>query len=347
MTNEHGHAGRTGTGGTTWPLLLGGLLLLGGCREIGVTTRIAPDGSLERIEELIQDEDDSGETAWLLPDGPGWERSATTTDSAGKQHTVWSREFADARALDADLAARPADGIALCSRVSLERRRGLFSTTYEWRESLPSVFPFNEVPLEAWFSPEEISLIQEGEADSTLGERVEEWQTANLLEHFHRLLVAESERLGLTELTPARIEAEKERLFTALRAAEDDIDFEDLGADLLRHTRPVLGPQTDRLGGAAEAFEKDFKPFESFTSRASGESHTFTVVMPGQVLDTNAEEVVGSRVSWQDSAERTLYGESVMSVQSRVTHTGRLIVVLVVALALIGLTFVLVARRRL
>ena len=90
----------------------------------------------------------------------------------------------------------------------------------------------------------------------------------------------------------------------------------------------------------------DFEPFESFTSRAGGESHTFTVVMPGQILDTNAEEVVGSRVSWQDSADRTLYGESVMWVQSRVTHTGRLIVILVLALALIGVTLVLTARRR-
>lgn len=341
------HDGPTQASAATRMLLLGALLMLSGCREIGITTRIAADGSLERIEELVQDDDDSGETAWILPDGPGWERSATTTDSAGKRHTVWSREFADAQALDADLAARPADGIALRSRVSLEIRRGLFSTTYEWRESLPSVFPFNEVPLEAWFSSEEISLIQGGEADSTLGERVEEWQTTNLLEHFHRLLVAESDRLGLTELTPARLEAEKERLFTALRAAEDDIDFEDLGADLLRHARPVLGPQTDRLEGAAEAFEMDSRPFESFTSRASGESHTFTVVMPGQVLDTNAEEVVGSRVSWQDSADRALYGDAVMTAVSRVTHTGRLIAVVVVALGLIALTLVLMARRRL
>ncbi len=345
--NEHGHAGRTGTVGTTWPLLLGGLLLLGGCREIGVTTRISPDGSLERIEELVQDDDDSGETAWILPDGPGWEHSATTTDSTGKRHTVWSRAFTDASALDADLAARPAEGIALCSRVSLERRRGLFSTTYEWRESLPSVFPFSEVPLTSWFSPEEIRLIQEGEADSTLSERAEEWQIANLMEHFYRLLVEESERSGLTDPGPARIEAEKDRLLEVWHGAEDDIDPENAGADLLRLSRPVLGPHTDRLQGVAEAFERDFEPFASFTDRAGGESHTFTVVMPGQILDTNAEEVVGSRVSWQDSAERALYGDAVMTAVSRVTHTGRLIVVLVVALALIGLTFVLVARRRL
>ncbi len=330
-------------GGTSF--LLGAVLLLGGCREIGITTRISADGSLERIEELRQDKDDSGETAWLLPSSPGWEQSPTAVDTSGERTTTWNRRFARVEELAADLTGRPGPGIALRSRVSLTRRDRIFSTLYEWKEILPTTLPFQDEPLPAWFSGDEIALLQSGEADSTLSTRADDWQTRNIFAHFHRLLVEEARRLDSQEPTSARIEAEKERLFAYLIEHKDDIDLEQLGTEMLRLSQSVLGPGIDRLSGAAEAFDRDFEPFNDFTGRAGGESLTFTVVMPGQILDTNAREVVGSSASWKDSADGTIYADVVMSAQSRVTRTGRVVIALLLAVMLVGSTVVLLLRR--
>jgi hypothetical protein len=331
------------TGGAS--ILLGALLLLGGCREIGITTRISADGSLERIEELRQDKDDSGPTAWLLPSGPGWEQSPTSIDSSGERTTTWNRRFARVEELAADLDARPASEIALRSRVSLIRRDRLFSTLYEWKEILPTTLPFQDEPLAEWFSGEEIALLQSGEADSTLSSRADDWQARNIFGHFHRLLVEEARRLSSGEPSPARIEAEKEHFFSYLMEHKDDIDLEHLGTELLRLSRSVLGPGTDRLSSAAAAFDRDFAPFNDFTDRAGGESLTFTVVMPGQILDTNARDVVGSSASWKDTAGGTIYADVVMSVQSRVTRTGRVVAALLLVVLLVGSTVVLLLRR--
>jgi hypothetical protein len=67
--------------------------------------------------------------------------------------------------------------------------------------------------------------------------------------------------------------------------------------------------------------------------------------MPGQILDTNARDVVGSSASWKDTAGGTIYADVVMSVQSRVTRTGRVVAALLLVVLLVGSTVVLLLRR--
>jgi hypothetical protein len=70
--------------------------------------------------------------------------------------------------------------------------------------------------------------------------------------------------------------------------------------------------------------------------------YTNTVVMPGIVLDTNADEVKGTTVSWRFSANQFMLGDYTMWVESRVMNTWAVILTGITAL---GLTGVLVALR--
>ncbi len=332
-------------------ILVAGFLLvplfLGGCKEFEITTEIARDGSLLRTVAVQGDSSGFGETVLALPAAPGW-RTSSRPDSE-EVGTIWygfEREFRRVGDLQADIEARPGNRWAVRSRVGLEKRHRWFVTWWTWTEAYDSAWPFADPPPEDYFTPEELIRLQNDEADSTLSARGERWQIRTLYEQFFIRLRRGAVRLDDPDLVPERLDEEKETLFETVIAAADEADEDELVEVLLTTCTDFFA--TSAVAGLRpeiEDFNRLYREFSSWHEMFSGEGYIHQVVMPGVIIDSNADEVHMNTARWEIEPGELLYFPFSVEVTSRATNVTLLIAAGIVLAGLIAILAVLALRR--
>jgi hypothetical protein len=330
------------------PCLLAALLVFSGCQEIQITTRIEPNGSLERI--IIVEGDSSGvEAGYPIPDDPSWSVEIVAgpeeEDSKPFLHTFRKR-FRSVRALNREIAGTGEPELRITSRAELTRRYRWFSTILTYRERYEPYYPFRTLPLADHFTAEEIETIRHGEADSILENRAEHWMIRNYFEDLFESMLRGAERLNDPDLTPAYLTTRREELYNSLITAADEEDLDDLQEVIMNISRDIY--KTDAVDGLrpeVEDFQRRLNEYEAFESKTGGETYKHTVVMPGLILDTNASEIEGNSVTWELSNNDAVWLEYEMWVQSRVTNRWVIGFAIVILAALVAGVVVLVVKR--
>jgi hypothetical protein len=330
------------------PCLVGALLVLSGCQEIQITTRIEPNGSLERI--IVVEGDSSGvEAGYPIPDDPSWsvEVVAGPEDEESKPflHT-YRKRFRSVRQLNREIAGTGEPELRITSRAELTRRYRWFSTILTYRERYEPYYPFRTIPLAEYFTAEEIETVRSGDADSTLEKRAEDWMIRNYFKDLFDSMLRGAERLSDPDLTPAYLTARREDLFAALIPAAEENDFEDLHEVVLEVGRAVYETDAvERLRPEVEGFKQRLEEYEAFESKAGGETYKHVVTMPGLILDTNATEIEGNNVTWELDTYDAIWFEYEMWVESRVTPRWAIGVAIALLAAMVAGLVVLVVRR--
>jgi hypothetical protein len=344
------------------------IILTNGCEDTTTTTEIFPDGSCQRTIVVKSDSNDIFNDAFFVPKSPSWtvdqkwETLGKKTDTGGNKQFIYTAKkfFPGVTELNDEWSQKQGDSYKVKINVSLEKRFAWFFTYFSYQEIYRDFFPFRQVPLEEYFSPEELKIVKLSLADEDrakeiypedilkkIGEKFDTWTARAIFEEFYLILLEEVKKLNRPDLKPELMVSQKEALFTECR----DINWFEKGwtMDMLKKCEVIL-----QTTGIVKIWEQDKKAFSQFEGKMQaldsliGDEFTNEVIMPGLITDTNAETVKGRKVTWNFKMDNFFLTDYEMWVTSRrvnwwVVGIAAFLLILVLAALIAG---TLIHRKR-
>ncbi len=314
------------------------LLTMSGCNEsYTVVTSLFADGSCDRIITVTADSGKVPDVAFPLPIDSSWEISWKAPKQKGEKYLFTARKhFVSVDSLSREYA-RMTDSNKIKITIIVEKEFRWFYTYFTYKENYEAFNPFRLIPIAQFMTEDEVHRYLAGERSDSLKKKREAWEERNMFEEYYRGLVEAAHKMNNPSLPVSLIEAKKEDLFAHLMSSKND--------DVAKETAVALGtPVVLKLGKELKALVDGIVRRSEVASRADGD-YVSTVVMPGTLLDTNAEEVKGNSVVWRFSDEHLGLADFEMHVQSRSVNVWALAVTGSIVLALIIFPVVIRLRR--
>lgn len=325
--------------------LICALMLIVGCKDIQISTQINPDGSCERIIVVTGDSTAVASAVYPLPDSLSWsmEVEKDEEDDAIYIYT-FKKSFRKVNDLNQELSTEGGEEFQIKIQVELRKRFRWFYTFLTYREIYKALSPFNAVPLREAFPEEEVKNPFDDEAGKEMNKRAEEWIFQNLFEEYINLLIEGAEELQDPAFPPAIVETEKDTLFTIFRKIVDEDEPEDVIGFVLETTAEVFQTEAvwrlqERIEGLSERVDRFF----SFLGKIAEEDYHHTVTIPGLIVDTNAEDVQGNSVSWDEIDFSWIDME--MWVESRIANKWAVWVTAILLLVGVAAVILITLRR--
>jgi hypothetical protein len=306
------------------------LFAVSGCREnYTVVTSLLPDGSCDRIITVTSDSGKIPDVALPLPVDSTWQISWNAPAKKGEKYVFTARKhFASFEDLSREYA-RQRDSNKINIAITAAKSFRWFYTYFTYRETYGEFNPFRLVPLSQFMTQDEVRRYLAGEKSDSLKKKRDAWEQRNMFEEFYRGLIEAASGLNDPTLPVSLIESKKEELFVGLMRSKSN--------DVTNEVATVLGtPAVRKLSKDLKALVEGIMHKTEIASKAGGD-YVSTVVMPGTILDTNAEEVKGNSVVWRFTDEHLSMADYVMQVESRSINVWALIVTGLVVLLLIAL----------
>lgn len=354
-------------------LALSACLLFPGCLETyDVTTVVSADGTCERVITLKRDSRKLPSGAFPVPVDSSWTcawsetTKAAATDgpgSGGREYIYRAKKrFSDFEELNRAYPPQR-DPANLEIRVRVEKKFRWFYTYYVYDETYGRFDPLHDpIQPSAFLTEEEIQRFMSSEKpDSLLEAKWKLWDQRKKEEWAFVLLIDLVRKKNDPALPVSLFEQHKERLIAAFshdsssgggaarkkgqkgrpspKVQEPGVNGEvlEVMARVLNTTAVWgLSAGLDSLG--AEFFRRD-----SVAGRANG-AYTNTVVVPGVIVETNAQEVRGTTAVWRFNHEHLALADYHMTVESRVVNLWAMIVSGIVVL--MAIVFPMFHRRR-
>jgi hypothetical protein len=350
--------------------ILGFLLILGGCKDIRTVTRIYSGGSCERTIVVVSDTTDFEEVTYPLPIENDWTIQTEEVEEEGKirYQRTYKKRFSKVSRLNAELE-RSGEELILPISVRLKKRFRWFSTFYEYHESYQSFFPFHSLPMEVYLTEEEIRLYHEGsdttgvhkinpDADEddlevyrappdSIEDKIEDWANRNVFEVFFQELIHGAQRLDEPGLTKEIIETHKEKLYQTVFQMDTDLDDENVIPEILRVSSEILGTDlVNQLRPEITEAVDEIRIKMDYVEETASNSYENQVIMPGLVMDTNADEIEGNRLSWSIDPDAFMHKDYEMWAESRIVNRWAVWVTGGILLMVLGILIVLTVRGR-
>ena len=322
------------------------LLLSIGCKKIEIRTQVHEDGSLERIVTV-----DSSAVNWCaypVPRGGDW-TVEFNEDESGDTVYVARRLFRDAAELNGEFDRSAEDSLRINSRVELDVKFRWFTTRLIYRERFMLFSPFRHFLLDSVMTAEEREKYMTGAEDSTLEEKLQSWDSRVIPEQLYRILLGAAYRLRDPGLPVELIRQRKQELFEAIGEMDLEESADAYLAALLSACEKALETTAiRRLEDDIAPFAESLAAYFHMAEKMIGEEYENTVVMPGLILDTNAPELEGNRVTWTFDADDFHYRDREMWVESRIVNRTMIAITAFVLLLLMAalIAGALTARRR-
>jgi hypothetical protein len=142
------------------------VILASGCLEYTVTTRVLPDGSIERTILVKGDSADILKGSLPVPIDTTWEISAwyekkSEGDSTGKQQYVYkaSKVFRNSAELNKELNHSVEGEGPILREVRVEKKFRWFNTFYTYAETYKQTFPFHRKPVDEFLNDKELEIV--------------------------------------------------------------------------------------------------------------------------------------------------------------------------------------------
>ncbi len=328
------------------------LVLLAGCRrDIVTTTQVRPDGSFERTVTVSGDSSVVLSGSFPIPRDSTWTISKKMEgEKKGDKNLTYTarKAFRNVRDLNAELGLRKDSVLQVQISVALDKRFRWFNTFYVYRETYKASCPFSRVSISEFLNTKELELyyqMVDTLDKDTLGldKKFNAWNERAVLEDLYRVLLHEAETIQDPALTPRTIAIRKDQLFRVLQS-----DSIDLGKDqkLLQFLETFFRTKSVRkMSPAIIRFGKEFETKQAFLSQMMDDRYTNQTVLPGIVLNTNAQGIEGGKAVWKFNGRRFLWADFEMRMESRVVNRGALYITAALLLAVFAGIAVLVLKR--
>lgn len=339
------------------------MIVINGCEETTTTTEIFPDGSCRRTVLVKSHSDEIFKYGFPLPTDPSWtivekwEKEEGSKVFGSSKQFVYTAEkfFPGVSDMNAEYAQTAADPLKIKVEVKLEKRFAWFFNYLTYREVYRKFFPFEPVPMEEYFSPEELEVLKLQLTDDEKSKEVypeetlkrvekkfESWYGRSLFEEFHRVVMANAKYLEGSQLKPGEIESRKEALYTAIFGGYQFLDDVPVCSQMFEKYEEVLkSSDIHKVRGGNEAVFNELEDKFHALDDVLLDEFVNTVTLPGLLTDTNAGAVTGNRVSWEFGVGDLLIGDYEMWVTSRrvnwwMVGIGGFVVLLTVVFLTIG-----------
>jgi hypothetical protein len=304
------------------PIIVLVLLTASGCKkDKKTTTKINSDGSCVRTVVVNPVSDTS--SSFPVPIDKSWE---TRLEGDTEKVYIASKRFDDANQMNNEYKKTEKVGIDL----KFEKKFRWFFTYFNYQETYKPCFQIQRIPIRTFLTKEEYVQYENGDTSKAFKKRMDEFLTANIFEEFYRQLIDSVESLHDPSLPVSIFVAKKQ-----------DIDFDKMEhdtKDIVAYLERVLGLKLqDKLERQIDGVTKSIDAKVQFMINAGGD-YINEVVMPGIVLNTNANTVEGNKVVWHFNEDKFTFISYTMNVESRIANpwatyaTGAAVIVLVVFL---------------
>ena len=323
------------------------LPLLYGCPDTkNITTTINSDGSCTRTIGEFNPEKfkgiDSIKYDIPIPVDESWELININDSTA-----VLKKDFGSVAELNESYAYDESELRMYQRRVELEKKFRWFHTVFEYRETYDGLL--TEIPFTNYFNEEEAEVFKSDNSEdhpllANLDKRARNSLTDNIEMRFGLWLhdniysmefddiLEISDSLGLIDLNKVNVKAVKDTVKHMIDQDEKQLmSFDDnqLGpVEMARIIGVELGLDSislSKLAGDEELATLDEK-YENWLLADIATGHNNQVIMPGQLIDTNAELVQGDTLEWHMSSIKFINADYAMFAESRVTNNWAYIV---------------------
>lgn len=317
------------------------LPLLSGCPDTkNVTTTINRDGSCTRTIGEFDPKDFKGIDS-VKHDIPilidqSWELVNINDSTA-----VLKKEFVSVVELNELYASDESELHMYNRRIQLNKKFRWFHTVFQYRETYDGLL--NEIPYTNYFSEEEAEVFKSDDindlpllanlnerARNSLSDNIEErfglWLHDNIYSMAFDDILDISDSLGLINLNNINVKELKDTVKHIIDQEEKYlISFDDnqLGTEDIAQ---IIGTEMEldtasihKLAMSIDLSRLDEK-YENWLLADIANGHDNQVIMPGQLIDTNAEFIQADTLGWHMSSIKFINADYTMFAESRVTN---------------------------
>jgi hypothetical protein len=360
--------------------VLTALILSGSCLDYTVTTRVNRDGSIFREYEVRGDSTDIFKGTLRVPSGPEWKISheytfkdkGDTTSEKSQYLYRASRTFKNITELQKWLATDTSRK-TIKPLTTLKKRFRWFYTYFDYAETYPMEFPFQNVTIDSFLTDKEQSLFRKDEkavyspvehrlvwqedapkftyshADSLeikkisdhCDRQLQKWMVASILNEYTGIMQANFKD------DPAVISLSKKE--KAIASALENFNFlsKDSASEMwLAHTADSV-IASNRLEQLRQDHPEVFKPmedkFRALDNLSYEDSYTQDLILPGRVYYTNSDEFGKAGMSWKLDDNYFFLKDYTIKASSRVANVW---IMVLTAFIVVFLVTVLFIRKR-
>ena len=304
------------------PIIVLVLLTVSGCKkDKKTTTKINSDGSCVRTVVINPVSDTS--SSFPIPTDISWE---IRLEGDTEKVYIARKRFDDVNQMNNEYKRPNKVGIDL----KFEKKFRWFFTYFIYQEIYKPCFQIQRIPIQSFLTKEEYVQYENGDTSKALKKRMDEFLMENIFEEFYSQLIDSVESLHDPSI-PASI-------FIAKKQEIDFHKMEHATKDIVQYLEKVLGLKLKgKLERQIDGVTKSIDDKVQFMINAGGD-YSNEVVMPGIVLNTNANTVEGNKVVWHFNEDKFTFISYTMNVESRIANpwatyaTGAAVIVLVVFL---------------
>ena len=327
-------------------LLISGLLLMviSGCYEkyYTVKTKVNPDGSIERTY-IVEKDDSAGvyQNPFPVVFDSTWKIEVKKISDSTKTFTFTAKKyFQSSNDLVKDIYKSNAID-KLNDSVIIGKHFRWFYTYFDYRENYKEIIPYNNIPMEKFFSQREIQQIYSDTISKQLEAKLEDWWQKNIFEEYFKVLYKSAKYYNTPDFNTSLLNSKRDSLYKAI------IDSDTKSENVIAVCEKVLG--TNKVKGLKndfESVEKDInKNFESMMMLDG--NYVSEVILPGIIISTNATAIEGNKLTWKFNTSKSNMIFIEMSAQSRMINTWAFVVTGVLILfILIGLILPIIRKKK-
>ncbi|HOI29235.1 MAG TPA: hypothetical protein PLZ15_05675 [Melioribacteraceae bacterium] len=289
------------------------LLIAGisGCKkEYKTVTKVNPDGSCERT--VIARVDSSGlkDVSFPFPQDSSWNVEFKLMEGDTQKVFVARKTFDDVNAIDNNIAG---DG-KISTTLNLEKNFRWFFTYLRYTETYKSYNRFNRIALKDFLSSADYALYEAGDTSGYLSDKLDSYFEENLFQEFFSQLMNEIGKLNDPLITEDLFDKRKNELKDSLLAGPGDTQ------SIMRSIKNIYKiTRVEYLSAAIERIMQNINNGLEFMGGADGD-YINEVIMPGIILNTNADALEGNKAGWKFNEKRFFYSDFSMTIESRIIN---------------------------
>jgi hypothetical protein len=317
------------------------LIVVSGCHEISVTTKVNKNGSFTRFITVSGDSADVFKVGLPYPVDDSWTKTASTdsTDTT-KYILVYTKTFKNSRILNREISADTSWQKDLNRKIEIKKGFGFFYSYITFRETYFSANTFNRLNFKDYLSQDDILYFTDKKIPVTSEDSLKyDKASENVMNFLEEVLVTEIVAIlenGIKQVNDPTIDPSQVATFKDSIRTKLDNHYD--------HFEAYIDFYKNWTGNQAAEKLKLIQPplFDEFNKKASRlikalymEGFSQNVEMPGLLTGTNSTNISGNQVSWEVENGMFLFQDYEMVVESRVVNTWAFWVTGIVILSLL------------
>ncbi len=313
------------------------LFFLSSCREYFITTKINSDGTVERTV-LFKEDNNSGsrEMRESQINKPGWD-IVTSLDSSNSKITITGKRIYSSFDEVNGETTNPYNFSKPIIDVKIEKHFRFFFTYYTYKESYMPYEIYTKIPINKFFTPEELSKIKENIDSSWIKQKLDIYDNVILFDRYFDVM--EESLFNNDGIAISKLISKDKKLELFIELAKSNKKDDEINGILKKYFDEKIAYKIIQFFNSSEKTDRNekLKQIDDIYSDYNG-SFTNNVIMPGIITSSNSKAIEGNKVNWTFDQDRFKFFSYEMTAESREVNTWVIIISgLVVLLLAIGL----------